>query len=713
MAAISAYLLPLSLLLSLSFFATADDRIPDHGLLLGPLLGAVTSKSVKVWVRGVAEVPFSVSVQKGREGEDDEKARREANVPITHHCHILLRAEDDYSAACTVEGLSPDTSYVGIVQLDGQRAVPLIGDGENFFSFTTFHSPDRDHTLPTSTAFAVGSCILHLDRPFPIFDDISSFHPRFMLMLGDQTYIDYPPYVIQPDNHTWTRWGSLAEDAEWTKSLEMAPVRTVEEYNWKYRLTYADKFFARFYHRTPLFMTWDDHDSGRDNYDLGTGSDVYKLSRRAFDLYQGSHNPTWKESSSVWGKDSPRVRDEVEGVYYTLSMPPLVEVFVLDTRSFRSLDSSEDGPAKTMLGDVQKEHLFAWLDAWHEAETDAIQQWIERGNVSAPFPRFRFKLIATSVMMNDYHNNGNDSWGIGFPTEKKEVIEYIRNKKMNGVVFVSADAHWGGLFRIHPYPEREARKGFMSYDIDAKRQRVLERIHAYNGKLADYPIMELSTSPLGYPPFPLSYELTVRLAKNAEDIAIAIGRQKMYTLINAVHPCPRPAYSYLSQHAHNSAVDSMREPCLQISIRNDEGKVLADFTLMASDLLHHRRDVVQNLDVFSQTNEVDEIKDRYERNTNAGWKERGGANTMEERKIEEARKSGAKTEEKTSARSTPPPSSVGLSPSGSGGGEISTLLKMEPLFVGTTVILGLVFLWYVNGRGRRQQRRAAVGEDPR
>jgi alkaline phosphatase D len=77
-----------------------------------------------------------------------------------------------------------------------------------------------------------------------------------------------------------------------------------------------------------------------------------------------------------------------------------------------------------MLGATQKADLKAWLSA-----------------STAPF-----KFLVSSVPWSDFGTTGNDSWR-GFTTERSELFRYIRDNQISGVVLVSGDQHWSGVFR--------------------------------------------------------------------------------------------------------------------------------------------------------------------------------------------------------------------------------------------------------------------------
>ena len=88
----------------------------------------------------------------------------------------------------------------------------------------------------------------------------------------------------------------------------------------------------------------------------------------------------------------------------------------MDARQYR------DRKKGTMLGKDQKEWLLEGI-----SRSDAI-----------------FKFIATSVPMA---GGGKDRWD-GYPRERAEILGYIRQRKVTGIIFLSGDLHCAAITRI-------------------------------------------------------------------------------------------------------------------------------------------------------------------------------------------------------------------------------------------------------------------------
>jgi len=171
----------------------------------------------------------------------------------------------------------------------------------------------------------------------------------------------------------------------------------LEEFWQKYRTNRDDLSTQYCFNQTSVYVTWDDHEVA-DNY--LPGNPLAPIGQRAFLDYwpirRVSGDPTRIYRSFRWGKN--------------------VELFILDTRQYRNLKKG------TMLGDAQKDWLL-----------DGI------GKSSA-----LFKFIATSVTMA---GGDSDRWE-GFPKERQQILRYINDRNIRGVVFLSADMHYAAVTNI-------------------------------------------------------------------------------------------------------------------------------------------------------------------------------------------------------------------------------------------------------------------------
>jgi alkaline phosphatase D len=122
--------------------------------------------------------------------------------------------------------------------------------------------------------------------------------------------------------------------------------------------------------------------------------------------------------------------DDPHRLYRTVRAGADLEVFILDTRQYRSRNADQDGPAKTMLGERQLQWLLSGL-------TESTATW---------------KVIVTTVPLSIPKGGGagvpgNDGWaggadGTGFERERQVIVDCILGQGVKNVVFLAGDVHY-------------------------------------------------------------------------------------------------------------------------------------------------------------------------------------------------------------------------------------------------------------------------------
>lgn len=153
----------------------------------------------------------------------------------------------------------------------------------------------------------------------------------------------------------------------------------------------------RLFCATSLYVTWDDHEVA-DNFHAA--HPLIPVGRKAFfDYWPIRQDPT-----------------EPDRLYRSFRWGKAVELFILDCRQYR------DSAAGTMLGIRQKEWLLKALSSSSAS----------------------FKFVATSV---PFSSPDSDKWG-GFPRERDEILKFIAERKIQGVVFLAADVHYAAAAKV-------------------------------------------------------------------------------------------------------------------------------------------------------------------------------------------------------------------------------------------------------------------------
>jgi alkaline phosphatase D len=227
----------------------------------------------------------------------------------------------------------------------------------------------------------------------------------FFLFVGDTIYADAP--CNRPDTVPGANFRAT----------------TLAEYRARHRYNREDPAFQDFLRRTSVVAIWDDHDV-RNNF-AGTTEPKTRVGRQAFLDY-------WPVAAG----------DDAHRLHRSLRWGRLLEVFVLDTRQYRSDNAAPDGPAKTMLGAGQRQWLL-----------DAV-----------PASTAVWKLIVSSVPLAipTGRPERRDSWsnasifglvlesGTGFATERDAILRHFRDRDVKNLVFVAADVHHAEIIRHQP-----------------------------------------------------------------------------------------------------------------------------------------------------------------------------------------------------------------------------------------------------------------------
>jgi len=170
----------------------------------------------------------------------------------------------------------------------------------------------------------------------------------------------------------------------------------------------------------PQLAIWDDHDFGYNNSD---GSFSFReRSLAVFKQYWA--NPAYGQPNNP-------------GVYFEYSYAG-IDFFFLDGRYYRAPNAAQDGPGKSFLGNTQKE-------------------WLKQRLLASRAP---FKILACGSGWSMADGPEGDTWA-AFRTERDELFDFIRDRRIEGVVCLSGDSHVGELNCI-PWSERG---GYDIYDL--------------------------------------------------------------------------------------------------------------------------------------------------------------------------------------------------------------------------------------------------------
>jgi alkaline phosphatase D len=350
--------------------------------------GDVTPTGAVIWARGVHA--GTLDVMYGAAGATETRGQRA----------LVVTAAGDFTGKLTLTELTPATRYAVRVSQGQARA-----DAE----FVTAPAPDAPArvTFLWSGDLGGGGYCRPQDGGYRIFRPMAERRADFFMFVGDTIYADVP-----------CDRGGVVPGADFR-------ARTLAQYRARHRYQLEDPPLQALLRGTSVYAIWDDHEVRNDF--SGPHDALMPIGRRALLDY--------------WPIAPPD--EEPTRLYRRFRWGRLLDVFILDTRQYRSRNTDTDGADKTMLGAVQKRWLL-------DAVTSSSALW---------------KVVVTSVSLSipTGRPQARDSWtgvspfglpqdGAGFVTERDAILDHFRKNDVRNLVFVAADVHHAEVIRHEPAP---------------------------------------------------------------------------------------------------------------------------------------------------------------------------------------------------------------------------------------------------------------------
>ena len=305
----------------------------------------------------------------------------------------------DLTAKIALDDLVPATRYAVDVSQGEARA---------HAEFVTAPAADADArvTFVWSGDLGGGGFCRPVDGGYRIFTPMQARRADFFLFVGDTIYADVPC------------------DRPGTVPGASFRARTLAQYRSRHLYNRLDPGLQALLRTTSVYAIWDDHEVRNDF--SGPTDSLMPIGRQAlldyWPIAPPSEEPTRLYRRFRWGR--------------------LLELFILDTRQYRSDNGQTDGPGKTMLGAEQKRWLF-------EAVPASTALWkVVVSSVSLSVPTGRPERRDSWTGANVF---GLPQDGAGFATERDAILGRFRARGVKNLIFIAADVHHAELIRHHPY----------------------------------------------------------------------------------------------------------------------------------------------------------------------------------------------------------------------------------------------------------------------
>lgn len=382
----------LSLLLTLS---TTHAQL-DHGQ--GEMAGEVTQTSVILQSRLTKGTKLINGDLPGHKGWAQFEISRNENFKsamVTGWQEAF--PQDDYIIKAQVDLLVSDTQYY--YRLVYGANTDNVSRG-NTCSFRTL--PKANVIKPMRFAVVTGMNYHKFhkgnnayqgadkNRGYPALETIKNLKPNFFIATGDNVYYDHPP---KPATQT-------------TKQMQQ-----------KWHEQFAQPRFAHLFGQVPTYWQKDDHDYRYDDADA-----------------TGTRLPSHKNGIAVFKQQVPVTNPHQTNTitYRTHKLGKLVQIWLTESRDYRSPNDMKDGPDKSLWGQEQKEWLQKTL-----LESDAT---------------FKFLISPTPIIGPDTNRKKDNHTNLkGFRVEGDRFVTWLyRNGFYDKNFYIlCGDRHWQ-YHSIHP-----------------------------------------------------------------------------------------------------------------------------------------------------------------------------------------------------------------------------------------------------------------------
>jgi alkaline phosphatase D len=389
-----------------------------HGIQSGDVWG----DSAVVWAR--ADRPARMVV---------EASTTESFRDICDVRHVDALPKTDFTAKVLLQNLPADQDIFYRVRFEDHASTTIVGEAQ-VGQFRSAPNSNRDVSFVWSGDCAGQGWGIDESRGgIRTFATMLRDAPDFFIHCGDSIYADDPISSQQalPGGEIWRNL---------TTEEKSKRAETLSDYRGNHKYNLLDRNIRAFNAKVPMLAQWDDHEV-RDDWCPGRSgaldSELRKLvahGRRAFHEF----------------KPIRVLQTEGGRIYRRVSYGPLLDVFLLDMRSYRTANGVQENAV--ILGAEQ----LAWL----KRELRASQA--------------TWKVIATDqplgIAASDSVGQG-DGPVTGREVEIAELLSLIKQARIQNTVWITADMHYTAAMYFDPnaavFQDFEPFWGFISGPLHA------------------------------------------------------------------------------------------------------------------------------------------------------------------------------------------------------------------------------------------------------
>jgi alkaline phosphatase D len=327
----------------------------------------------------------------------------------------LIASEDmDFTVKTRIQNLLPQTHYY-----------------YRFFTDAPYTSViGRSKTAPLSTdstakiKVALITCQQMSDGLYSVFDNIAHEDLDVVLHLGDHIYEKESGRIWKKD------------------PLGGRQASTLNDYRAKYRYYLSDPAYRHARSLFPFVDIWDDHEVLNDyagSTARAENKELFKAGYQAFLEYM-----PFETELSIDASGTPTMP-----IYRTITLGSRLQIFATDSRQYRSphpgyWQGRRHETERTILGQGQKNWLKSMLAEsscqWKLIMSEVMMAPLRLGLKTAQDEDMALRLFGNFSQQDRGFYVNLDQWD-GFPAERSEILNFIKNEKIKNVMVAAGDIH--------------------------------------------------------------------------------------------------------------------------------------------------------------------------------------------------------------------------------------------------------------------------------
>jgi alkaline phosphatase D len=405
------------------FVSRANDRpLITHGVQSGD----VSADSGMVWAR--ADRPSRMLV---------EFATTESFKDARQAAFVDALPESDFTAKLLLEDLPASQDIFYRVRFQELASPTIIGEPVTG-RFRTAPSDRRSISFVWSgDTVGQGWGIDESRGGMRTYAAMLKNRPDFFIHNGDNIYADGPiaSEVKLKDGTVWKN--IVTED-------KSKPAETLAEFRGAYKYNMLDKNFRALYAEVPVFTQWDDHEVFNNWW---PGEPMTRAELVAKKYVEKNDLIIAARAARAFHEYMPMRETQAEAgrVYRKISYGPMLDVFMLDMRSYRGANGENMqesyGPPAYFLGPTQ----LAWL------KRELINSKATWKVIAADMP-VSLQIVYDGARKWGFEGlaNGDNGAPRGREWELADLLSFIKHAGVKNTVWLTADVHYTAAHYYDP-----------------------------------------------------------------------------------------------------------------------------------------------------------------------------------------------------------------------------------------------------------------------